>query len=299
MGGYYATLLADREGMPIFRIERFTIPHESDPPFEEILERLLIDAERIARGIGVQHFQASLLETDEGELPGFPAVCSPFGPMVDARPARVLADFGFEPLEEHGYFRVAADTAPPPGGADGAGRAYRWGEEDLVHYGRLWTEHCAGHLPDYLFLASRLIPLDTRLQHRIDSADRLSRVRFLGDGPEPAGLVSWYPDLHPQFLADGGEGARVRLRLGTIDAGAVTVAKVLKCFAPRAEGGAEEALLEQGIAWAGAAARSVHPNLKWLQAGPVALSHRSLISVLERAGFQSFGRLSIHEKRLA
>jgi len=298
MGGYHATLLADREGWPLFRMERLIVPRESEQPFDEVLERLLTDAEQIALGIGVKRFQVALLEVPEGELPGFPTVGSPFGPLADSRPAEALVRLGFERLEDHGYYRAPADSV---GGAgiDGPGRAYRWGEEDLVRYGQLWTEHCTAHLEAYQFLAARTIPLDTRLQHRMDMADRLSRIRFLGEGAAPVGLVSWYPDLHPQMLADGGDGARVRRRLGSFDAGAVTAAKVIKCLAPRAAEGSEEGVLAQGLAWAGSAALKAHPNLQWLQVGPVAPSHRTLLDVLERSGFECFGGLTIFERKLS
>ena len=124
-------------------------------------------------------------------------------------------------------------------------------------------------------------------------------IRFLGNREQPAGFVSWYPDLYPQLLAGEATGPQVRLLLGEPDREAVTSAKVLKCLAPLAGDEQREELLAAGLRWAAGAAAAAHPHLEWVQAGPVALSHRSLIDVLEREGYSSFGRLVILERALS
>lgn len=180
-----------------------------------------------------------------------------------------------------------------------SGRRFRWSDDDHALYLRLWAEHCRRHLEDLHFLAARLQPLDPHLQHKLDPAERLERIRFLGDGEQPVGFLSWYPDAYPQLLGGEASGPQVRLRLSALDAGVVTTARVLKCLAPLAEGGVEEDLLTEGLRWVAGAAAAAHPKLDRLEAGPLPATHRALISALEGQGFRRFGRLCIVERTIS
>ncbi len=306
MGGYQACLMMDQMGWPVFRVERLFIPPESELSLNEMLERLLDDGQKIARRLGVRSFQVALLEMEDDALPGFPAVGSPFGPLADSRLNEPLADLGYAPLIELGYYRspVAAGGAglsPPPaaGGSSVEGRPYRWEGGDVSVYHRLWAEHCERNRSDIHFLVTRLYPLDPRLQHHMEQQDCLSRIRFIGGEQNPAGLVSWYPDIYPQLLKGEAAGPQIRLLLTEYDPQAVTTAKVLKCLAPRSEEGAREELLTAGLHWAAAAAVAAHPRLEWIQAGPVPQTHQPLLNVLQREGFERFGRLVYLERPLS
>lgn len=305
MGGYQASLMMDQSGWPVFRMERIFIPPEPELPLPELLERLLADGQEIAIGLGVRSFQVALMEITDGSLPGFPAVCSPFGPLSDHRLAQPLADLGFSLLAELGYHRApASGRAEPPAAAsadgDGVeGRPYCWGDNDQSLYLQLWSDHCAQHRDDLHFLISRLYPLDPRLQYQMEPAEQLSRIRFLGRGGRAEGFVSWYPDIYPQLLSGEATGPQVRLLLGEADPRVVTSAKVLKCLAPRANAEEEEVLLAAGVRWAADAALAAHPRLEWIEAGPVPVSHQPMLAVLERGGFKRFGSLKILQRNLS
>lgn len=305
MGGYQACLMMDQTGWPVFRVERLFIPPEPEFPLEEILERLLADGQKIAKGIGVSSFQVVLLEVPDGSLPGFPAVCSPFGPLSDSRLGGPLADLGFSPLADLGYFRTAvAARGDSPAGHQGAGdgvesRTFHWGDADQALYQQLWAEHCARHRDDFHFLASRLHPLDPWLQHHMEPAESLSRIQFIGRTGQVEGFVSWYPDVYPQLLRGEAIGPQVRLQLGEVDPQTVTSAKVLKCLAPRSSQDEEADLLAAGIRWAAGVAVAAHPRLEWIEAGPVAGTNQPLLGVLEQEGFQRFGSLKILQRHLS
>jgi len=305
MGGYQACMMMDPTGWPVFRVDRLFLPPEPAFPMEEILERLLADGQEIAKGLGVRSFQVALLEVPDGSLPGFPAVCSPFGPLSDSRLGGPLIDLGYSPLADLGYYRAAVATrdespAGQPDGGDGVeSRPFAWGDADQFLYLQLWAEHCARHREDFHFLVSRLHPLDPHLQHHMDPAESLSRIRFIGSAGQVAGFVSWYPDVYPQLLSGEATGPQVRLLLGEVDPQTVTSAKVLKCLAPRADGDGEVELLTAGIRRAAGAAAAAYPRLEWIEAGPVAGSNQPLLGVLEREGFQRFGSLKILQRHLS
>jgi hypothetical protein len=306
IGGYQATLLMDQSGWPVFRVERIFIPPQSELPLKEVLAQMLGDGEEIAKGLGVRSFQVALLEMEDDALPGFPAVGSPFGPLADSRLGEPLADLGYSPLIELGYYRSAVAgggagraSAPPAGGCIEEGRPYCWEGDDVSVYHRLWAEYCERNHSDIHFLITRLYPLDPRLQHHMEQQDRLSRIRFIGGEDDPAGLVSWYPDIYPQLLSGEAAGPQVRLKLTEYDPQAVTAAKVLKCLAPRAEESVREDLLTAGLRWAAAEAIAAHPRLEWIQAGPVPQTDQPLLDVLQREGFERFGRLVCLERLLS
>ncbi len=298
LGGYEAVLLMDPTGWPVFRIERIFIPPEMELSAGEVLGKLVEDGRRIATGLGVRRFQVLHLDVPPGRLPAFPVDCGPFGPLPDARLGAGLAELGFSPLAEYDYL----ETRMPAGNGSwdtGAGRTYRWGEEDLYHYCGLWTGHCSRHREDYHFLAANLNALDPHLQRHMTPGETLPRIRFLGGTEQPAGFVSWYPDALPALLTGSTSGSQVRLKLGELDPAEVETAKVFKCVAPLADPAEEEELLASGLAWAMQAAAETHTGLKRFEAGPVPRTQEACLAVLQQAGFSTYGRLVIMERHLS